>query len=420
MQEIDPGVKIKAAAANFCQWLEETGDIYGAYVSTNTTTVMIEAERLAFIATKRPDLMTLAGLTVGVKDNICTEMYPTYMGSPSWLARGGFDARVIATMRDRGALIVGKTKTAELAVHDAPDTAHPFYPKRQVGTSSSGSAVAVAVGSCDVALGTQTAGSIARPASFVGVRYIKPTYGLLPRTGVLKTTDDFDTLGLLGQKFSVLESVLRETIPDQSNHPLLQAGLAAQGPSSNRIVIPTRHGEHELDRSYEFQLREVLNRFEDIVADIEYLRLPQDLVQRTRQAHQVVYAWSIRYYLHEELAHELRNLAVRELYLAGASVSAKELEEARETLRTWRAWIRSHLRGATLAEPATAAGAPLIDGVYEQADNNMLWTAAGLPTVGFPVLRDEGGLTMSMQLVGDHYSDFHLLSLGEHFDRTAE
>lgn len=416
MREPDASTSVMSAAAKFCQWLESPGDIHHAFSSTSRAVILAESERLAELAAKRPELMSLAGITVGVKDNICTEMYPTRMGSPLWISRGGFDARVVATMRDRGALIVGKTQTAELAVHDAPDTTHPLYPERQVGTSSSGSAVAVAVGSCDVALGTQTAGSIARPASFVGVRYIKPTFGLLPRTGVLKTTDDFDTVGLMGRSIDIISTTLRATIPDESNHPILRAALGTQRRDPRRLLIPQLHGDKELSPAYEVQLRAIVDQHPEIDGDVSLLEIPTELVMSVPHAHHVVYAWSIHYYLHEELAEERRSLAVRELYLEGADVSLSDLDRARGTLRMWRSWIRSQLQDAVLLEPATAAGAPLTQGGRELPDNNLLWTAAGLPTVGLPILRDEDGLTVSMQLVGSHYSDFQILKLADRID----
>ena len=313
--EAETPTLVMSAAERFCQWLDDPGDIHNAYISTSRDVVWAESERIAGRAAKVPELFSLAGITVGVKDNICTELYPTRMGSPLWVSRGGFDARIVATLRDRGALIVGKTQTAEFAVHDAPETTHPLYPERQVGTSSSGSAVAVAVGSCDVALGTQTAGSIARPGSFVGVRYIKPTFGLLPRTGVLKTTDDFDTVGLMGRRFGIISATLREVIPDQSNHPLLRTGLSSQRGERHRWLIPLIHGEEEIDPLYEAQLRAVVGQHSRMDEEVSLLDIPTELVMLVRRAHHVVYAWNIHYYLHEELAEEQRNLAVRELFV---------------------------------------------------------------------------------------------------------
>ena len=132
----------------------------------------------------------LEGLPVGVKDIFNTADFPTQMGSPLWQGfTPGNDARVLYDMKRLGAIVPGKTVTAEFAVHSLGKTLNPHAGNRTPGTSSSGSAVAVATGMVSVALGTQTAGSIIRPASFCGVWGCKPSFGLVPRTGTLKTTD---------------------------------------------------------------------------------------------------------------------------------------------------------------------------------------------------------------------------------------
>ena len=123
-------------------------------------------------------LGTLAGVPVGVKDVFNTLDLPTEMGSPLW--RGftpGNDARSVFGLRRRDAVIAGKTVTAEFAVHTPGPTTNPHDPTRMPGTSSSGSAAAVAAGMVPVALGTQTAGSIVRPASYCGVFGFKPSFG---------------------------------------------------------------------------------------------------------------------------------------------------------------------------------------------------------------------------------------------------
>ena len=152
----------------------------------------------------------LFGLLVGVKDNIATKDFPTSMGVDFWPGSApGFDARVVHNLRMAGATIVGKTKCSEYAVHEPTDTINPRYPDCEPGTSSSGSAAAVANGDVPVALGTQTAGSIAKPASYCGVIGFKPSFGELPRTGVLKTTELFDTVGMFGNSIKSIEQTYK-------------------------------------------------------------------------------------------------------------------------------------------------------------------------------------------------------------------
>lgn len=135
----------------------------------------------------------LAGLPVGVKDIYNTEDMPTSHGSGLFAGyTPGNDARAVTSLRREAAIMAGKTVTAEFAVHTPNGTRNPHDLTRSSGTSSSGSAVAVATSMVPVALASQTAGSIIRPASYCGVFGFKPSYGTIPRTAMLKTTDTLD------------------------------------------------------------------------------------------------------------------------------------------------------------------------------------------------------------------------------------
>ena len=137
------------------------------------------------------------------------------MGSTLWQNfTPGNNARVIDKLIHNGSVVIGKTVTAEFAVHELNKTKNPFDKNRTPGTSSSGSAVAVATGMVPFALGTQTAASIIRPASFCGVWGFKPSFGLVPRTGILKTTDSLDTVGFLTTN---LYKLSRITITNNTN-----------------------------------------------------------------------------------------------------------------------------------------------------------------------------------------------------------
>ena len=139
----------------------------------------------------------LEGIPVGVKDIFNSIDFPTQMGSPIW--RGftpGNDARCLTYLKKNGSVIPGKTITAEFAVHALNKTLNPHNKRNTPGTSSSGSAVRM-LSAFPVSVGTQTAGSIVRPSSFCGIYGCKPSFGLIPRTGILKTTDTLDTIGFL-------------------------------------------------------------------------------------------------------------------------------------------------------------------------------------------------------------------------------
>ncbi len=155
-------------------------------------------KNLNFVLEKHPRQHDkLLGIPVGIKDIFNTIDMPTCMGSPLWKGfTPGNDARVVHNIKFQGGIIAGKTVTAEFAVHSPNETRNPRDVNYSPGTSSSGSAASVASGMIPLAIGTQTAGSIIRPASYCGIYGFKPSFGTLPRTGMLKTTDSLDCVGL--------------------------------------------------------------------------------------------------------------------------------------------------------------------------------------------------------------------------------
>ena len=144
------------------------------------------------------------------------------MGSIIWKDfRPGNNARIIDSLNFEGGILIGKTVTSEFAIHASNKTLNPFNKSRKVGTSSSGSAVAVTLGVVPFALGTQTAGSIIRPSSFCGIFGMKPTYGLLPRTGILKTTDTLDNPGFMTANLYSLKNILDIVRVKGKNYPFV-------------------------------------------------------------------------------------------------------------------------------------------------------------------------------------------------------
>src|SRR5215213_2164178 len=149
----------------------------------------------------------LHGLPVGVKDVIDTADLPTAYASPIYAGhRPDRDADCVGWLREAGAVVLGKTVTTEFATYEPPPTVNPLDPARTPGGSSSGSAAAVTAGMVPLAYGTQTAGSVIRPASFCGVAGFKPAHGWRSTTGIKRLSERLDTLGLFGR--SVADAAL--------------------------------------------------------------------------------------------------------------------------------------------------------------------------------------------------------------------
>jgi amidase len=174
----------------------------------------------------------LAGVPVAVKDIIDTAQYPTSYGSPIYRGhRPALDAACVLLLRRAGAVVLGKTVTAEFATFAPGPTRNPHAPAHTPGGSSSGSAAAVAAGLAPLALGTQTAGSVIRPASFCGVVGYKPSPRRVPRSGVKLICDTLDEVGLFASTVddaALLASVLAMQ-PDWAQRP--SAGRAARPPA---------------------------------------------------------------------------------------------------------------------------------------------------------------------------------------------
>ena len=167
-----------------------------AWVSVDAEGARRRADELTELAARGEILGPLHGIPIGIKDIIDVAGWPTRAGSPlrdGHLARE--DAAVVARLRNAGAIILGKTVTTEFAWIDPPPTRNPWDATRTPGGSSSGSAAAVASGMCVAAIGSQTGGSIIRPASYCGVCGLKPTFGVVSRVGVLPLSISLDHVG---------------------------------------------------------------------------------------------------------------------------------------------------------------------------------------------------------------------------------
>ena len=172
----------------------------GAWAHLDEEFALTQAREADLARREGGALGPLHGVPVGVKDIIDTSDLPTEYGTPLHAGRRpAEDAAVVSLLKSAGAVIMGKTVTTEFAVYSPGQTANPRDPKRTPGGSSSGSAAAVASRMVPAAIGTQTNGSVIRPASFCGVHGFKPTFGRISRRGVLPQSRPLDHVGVFGR-----------------------------------------------------------------------------------------------------------------------------------------------------------------------------------------------------------------------------
>jgi len=180
--------------------LEQWEPKIGAFVCTNVPAARAAADRSTARWRADKPLSAIDGMPVGIKDIIETVDMPTEMGSPLFAGwRSEKDAACVRALRDAGAVILGKTVTTELAAFEPRGTRNPWNVAHTPGGSSSGSAAAVAAGMVPLAFGTQTAGSIIRPACYCGVVGYEPSFGLIARAGVKALADSLDTIGCIAR-----------------------------------------------------------------------------------------------------------------------------------------------------------------------------------------------------------------------------
>lgn len=365
------------------------------------------------------NIRKLEGIPIGVKDVINTEEYPTQMGSVIWEDfQAGNDARIIHNIKYSGGIIAGKTVTAEFAVHTLNETLNPYDVSKTPGTSSSGSAVAVSLGIVPVALATQTAGSIIRPASFCGIYGFKPSFGLIPRTGILKTTDSLDTVGYLTANLKNLRTMFKIITVKGPNYPFSFRALN-DTIRQNRI---DRNWKIAFVKTYTWNeaddyVKDEINNFYQILKkdneiDTEELEI-DDIIFNAHYIHAEIYDKSLSYYFaneHNDKKH-VSNV-MNKMIEHGEKISTENYLEALEKQNSMCKKMDNLMQNYdAIISMSTASVAPN-RGVFEKDDPSLIWTLLHLPTVNVPLFYDkESGLPFGIQISSRKYNDYLLLNL---------
>lgn len=365
----------------------------------------------------------LCGIPVGVKDIFNTADMPTQMGSPIWDGfTPGNDARVVHYLRMADAVLPGKTVTAEFAVHAPGPTRNPHHLDHMPGTSSSGSAVAVATSMVPLALGTQTAGSTIRPSSYCGIFGFKPSFGVIARTAMLKTTDSLDTVGLMARSVDDLELLFDVVRVHGADYPLSHA--AYQDPARrHKGAGPWRvgllHGPKWNDA--EPYAREALDEFGRRLAGIPEIALESVILpgsfDRAHDIHTAIYDRTLAYYFKDEFeAHTLVSPIMYEIVQRGNQLTlgdyTKALEEQANLTREFDELLAA--RYDVIVDLSTGGEAPLGLNSSDRLDHCLIWTLCGVPTINLPVFTGPIGLPFGAQILSRKYNDYLLLNFARH------
>jgi Asp-tRNA(Asn)/Glu-tRNA(Gln) amidotransferase A subunit family amidase len=364
---------------------------------------------------KREPVGRLNGVPVGVKDIFNTQDMPTCMGSPIFLDfRPGNDARSVFSLRQHGATVLGKTVTAEFAVHALDKTRNPHDISRSPGTSSSGSAAAVAAGMVPLALGTQTAGSIVRPASYCGVFGCKPSFGLIPRTGILKTTDTLDQIGYFARSVADIELMLEVLRVRGRDYPISDSALSDQGRQSPlgqkwRVGVVTSD-LWVWNEAYPYAQNSIRKFAGELsaFADVDELRLPEQF-NRAHDLHAVIYNKTLAYYFREEFSHnQLISDVLNSMIREGQGISLPDYQRALEA----QAALAKQLDGIfehydVLIALSTAGSAPTW-GEPDIPDSALIWSLCGVPVVSAPIFESPDAMPFGAQFISRRNSDYKL------------
>lgn len=399
--------------ANLCiDQVHKYEELYKAWVCFDADT-LLKGAKACEVHLKSGLIRPMEAIPVGVKDIFNTADFPTEMGSPIWKNfTPGNDARVVYQMKMAGALVPGKTVTAEFAVHTLGKTLNPHDVTRNPGTSSSGSAVAVAVGMVPAALGTQTAGSIVRPASFCGVYGCKPSFGLIPRTGMLKTTDSLDTVGFFTHYYEDLQRVWDVVRVHGKDYPISYALLndaARQEKPKNRpwrVAVAKTH-VFSLAPDYAQQaLDEWVSRLAKLPdIEVHYIDLP-DIMERAHEIHASIYNKCLAYYFKEEYKKaELVSPIMNELIEAGNKISNEEHQSALRMQVEMAASMDDLLQEYDVMVSLSTAGAAPLREEREIPDSALMWTMTHLPVISVPAFVSPDRLPFGLQLSARRYND---------------
>jgi len=388
-----------------------------AWTCLDQQLALTQAEQLdTYRQTGRP-LGPLHGLPVGLKDIIDTRDMPTENGTALDAGRKPTeDAWLVGRLRAAGAVLLGKTATTECAYLAPTRTRNPHDPEHTPGGSSSGSAAAVASGMVPLAIGTQTGGSVIRPASYCGVVGFKPTFGLIPRTGVLRTSRHLDTVGTFGRTIedvALLADVLSGYDPADPDtapaaHPqLLQTALAAPPVTPHLAFIKTSAWSG-IDADCAEGFAELTGMLD---AHCDEVELPPPFGEGTL-AHRRVMLTEIAYNLRHYDAHGRDQLAdeTRAAIDEGRSTSALDYLTALDWRETLYAGLEEVFnRYDAILTPAVAGEAPAGLASTGSAAFNVLWSFLGVPAITLPLLTGANGLPIGVQLIGQRNHDGRLL-----------
>lgn len=357
----------------------------------------VEAARQAARSARGP----LMGLPLAVKDNIDTADFPSRYGSPIHENhRPAVDAATVALARRAGAAVLGKTVTTEFAFFQPGPTRNPHNLEHTPGGSSSGSAAGVAAGFFPLAIGTQTGGSVVRPASFCGVVGFKPSFDHLPTVGMKYFSWTLDTLGLFGK--GVADVAFAGSALSARDWR-----VDAMVPMPPRIGVVEPQPWAQADDDMQGALETAIARVTRAGASVSRVSLPP-VFREAFAAHQTIQDFEATRALAAEVdtAPELISQVLMRTLEDGAAIEPAAYDAALEVARQARHALAEVMSQVdVLMMPSAPGAAPAGLASTGSSVFNRVWTLMGGPCVNVPGLATPGGLPLGIQFVGPYGRD---------------
>ncbi len=402
-RRIETGELTPAAALELCaEAIAKREAEIGAFVVLNLERARRMAEARGAALAAQP----LRGLAVGIKDIFDTADFPTEYGSPIYAGhQPKADAAATSLVRRAGGIVLGKTVTTEFAHLDPGKTRNPHNPAHTPGGSSSGSAAAVAAGMLPIALGSQTGGSVIRPASYCGVAGFKPSYGLIPTVGMKCFSWHLDTVGVFAAGVADV-AFAAEAITGR------ELRIDGTAPAAPRLGLLRRHPWPDASDEMRTAIEIAARTAEAEGASVTEIELPQ-ICADAFKAHGTIHDFegfnSLAYeYDHhrDRIGPHLRNLLDR-----ATVVTPEAYDSARRTTRRARQALASLMADIdVILTPSAPGAAPESLNSTGTSTFNRLWTLMGVPCVNVPGLASDAGLPLGVQLVGRFGRDHETLS----------
>ena len=407
-RRIEAGALTPAAVIDLCAQAIDARDAeIGAFVSLDLAGARRQAQVPGLAA------LPLRGLPVGVKDIFDTADFATEFGTPIYKGnRPRQDAALVALVRRAGGLVLGKTVTTELAFLQPAKTRNPHDPARSPGGSSSGSAAGVAAGMFPIAIGSQTGGSVIRPAAYCGVAGFKPSYRLLPTPGIKHFSVYLDTAGLFAASVAdvayaaaaITGRALRVDHGEPAapriglarTHVWGEASAAMQGAVENAAKAAAAAGARVSEPAWPPLLRDAF------------------MAHPTIQDYEAYRTLAFEYDRHRDALSPI----LRAMLDKAAAITADDYDAARRTVKRARQALADLMADIdVLLTPSAPSAAPGPE-TTGPAIFNRLWTLMGTPCVNVPGLKDPSGLPLGVQIVGRFGRD-HQALMGAQFLQQA-